>query len=83
LAHTMGYAPEREHLRIPSTRNIAVVGRKGGAFEEGGGDADGVEGRLGAAREVVVKEMGGDTSVEQVRLQWVKRGRGLMKPGAH
>jgi tRNASer (uridine44-2'-O)-methyltransferase len=32
---------------------------------------------------VVVKEMGGDTSVEQVRLQWVKRGSGLMKPGAH
>jgi tRNASer (uridine44-2'-O)-methyltransferase len=83
LAQAMGYVPEREHLRIPSTRNIAVVGRKGGAFEEGSGDGDGGEGRLEAAREVVVKEMGGDTSVEQVRLQWVKRGSGLMKPGAH
>jgi tRNASer (uridine44-2'-O)-methyltransferase len=80
LTAAMGYVPEREHLRIPSTRNIAVVGRKGDAFGEGGRD---LEGRLAAAREVVVKEMGGETSVDQVYLQWVKRGSGLMKPGAH
>ena len=80
LTNAMGYVPEREHLRIPSTRNIAVVGRNGGAFGEGEG---GLEVRLDRAREVVVREMGGETGVDQVYLQWVKRGSGLMKPGAH
>lgn len=77
LTDAMGYVVEREHLRIPSTRNIAVVGRR--FVDES--DRRGVEERMQAAREVVVKEMGGEVSIEQVRNQWVARGSGLMKPG--
>jgi tRNASer (uridine44-2'-O)-methyltransferase len=73
----MGYVVEKEHLRIPSTRNIAVVGRK----MVDGNRGQSLGGRLQFAREVVEKEMGGEVSIEQVRMQWVARGSGLMKPG--
>ena len=77
LTESMGYVVEKEHLRIPSTRNIAVVGRK---FEK---EDDGrtLDERLQYARKIVEKEMGGEVSIEQVRMQWVARGSGLMKPG--
>lgn len=77
LTESMGYVVEREHLRIPSTRNIAVVGRR---FEKGD-DERGLEERLECARRIVEKEMGGSVSIDQVRTQWVARGSGLMKPG--
>lgn len=77
LAESVGFVVEREHLRIPSTRNIAVVGRR--FVEEGEGA--GVEERLRFAREVVEREMGEGVSIKQVRMQWVARGSGLMKPG--
>ncbi|KAH6618700.1 hypothetical protein C7974DRAFT_35363 [Boeremia exigua] len=77
LTENMGFVVEKEHLRIPSTRNIAVVGRK---FEKED-DSRGLEERLQYAREVVEKEMGGQVGIEQVRVQWVARGSGLMKPG--
>ena len=77
LTESMGFVVEKEHLRIPSTRNIAVVGRR---FERED-DGRGLEERLQCAREVVEKEMGGQVSIEQVRTQWVARGSGLMKPG--
>lgn len=76
LTEAMGYAVEKEHLRIPSTRNIAVVGRR--FVEE---VESSLEQRMQKARDVVVREMGGQVSVEQVRTQWVARGSGLMKPG--
>lgn len=77
LTETTGYVVEREHLRIPSTRNIAVVGRRF-VNEEDCRTADEM---MRAARDVVVKEMGGQVGIEQVRNQWVARGSGLMKPG--
>jgi tRNASer (uridine44-2'-O)-methyltransferase len=77
LVESMGYVVEKEHLRIPSTRNIAVVGRK----MVDGNRGQSLGGRLQFAREVVEKEMGGEVSIEQVRMQWVARGSGLMKPG--
>ncbi|KAJ8116324.1 hypothetical protein OPT61_g2222 [Boeremia exigua] len=77
LTERMGYVVEREHLRIPSTRNIAVVGRK---FEKEEVEKS-LNQRLQYAREVVTKEMGGQVSIEQVMMQWVARGSGLMKPG--
>ena len=55
----MGFVVEKEHLRIPSTRNIAVVGRK---FEKED-DGRSLEERLQCAREVVEKEMGGQISI--------------------
>ena len=75
LTESMGYVVEKEHLRIPSTRNIAVVGRK---LEKE--DDSSLEERLKRAKDVVEKEMGGQVSIEQVRMQWVVRGSGLMKP---
>ncbi|KAJ4994366.1 hypothetical protein SVAN01_00195 [Stagonosporopsis vannaccii] len=77
LTESMGYVVEKEHLRIPSTRNIAVVGRK---FEKED-DGKSMEERLRYAQEIVKKETGGQVSIEQVRMQWVARGSGLMKPG--
>jgi tRNASer (uridine44-2'-O)-methyltransferase len=74
LTETMGYKVEKEHLRIPSTRNIAILGS--GDVGEGS-----EEERLSVAREVVEKEMGGATTVEQVRMMWMKSGGELVKPG--
>jgi len=74
----MSWVPEKEHLRIPSTRNIAIIGRKRNEIAGKGT----LEERLRFVSEVVEKEMGGETSIEQVRLQWLKRGSGLTKPGS-
>lgn len=78
VTETMGYMPEKEHLRIPSTRNIAIIGRT--KKPVGAPDEDPSR-KLDFARGVIENEMGGDTSIEQVRLQWLKRGSGLLKPG--
>ncbi|OAG04912.1 DUF1613-domain-containing protein [Paraphaeosphaeria sporulosa] len=78
LSAQMSWVPEKEHLRIPSTRNIAIIGRKRNEIAGKGT----LEERLRFVSEVVEKEMGGETSIEQVRLQWLKRGSGLTKPGS-
>lgn len=78
LTAQMSIVPEKEHLRIPSTRNIAIVGRR----KKGEGVQGGLEERMRFVREVVEREMGGETSIEQVGLQWVGRGSGLTKPGS-
>lgn len=78
LSATMSFVPEKEHLRIPSTRNIAIIGRKSDSSTEKGDLQD----RLRFVSEIVEKEMGGETSIDQVRLQWLKRGSGLVKPGS-
>jgi tRNASer (uridine44-2'-O)-methyltransferase len=78
LTEEMGYKVEKEHLRIPSTRNIAILGR--GGVGDNAGDLS-LEGRLRVAGEVVEKEMGGDTTLEQVRLMWMRSGGELVKPG--
>jgi tRNASer (uridine44-2'-O)-methyltransferase len=77
LTETMGYKVEKEHLRIPSTRNIAILGR----IRPGEVDGENSLEKLDFAREVVEKEMGGTTTVEQVRLMWMKSGGELVKPG--
>ncbi|KAF2689234.1 DUF1613-domain-containing protein [Lentithecium fluviatile CBS 122367] len=78
LTASMGYVVEKEHLRIPSTRNIAVIGRRRKDEDE---DEIGLEEKLQVVRRIVEKEMGGETTIEQVRLQWLKRAGGLTKPG--
>jgi len=82
ITSQVSFIPEKEHLRIPSTRNIAIVGKKRQGNTETETDLDG---KLRVARELVAKEMGGETSIEQVRRQWLKRGSGLLKPdkGGH
>ncbi|KAF1977981.1 DUF1613-domain-containing protein [Bimuria novae-zelandiae CBS 107.79] len=78
LTAQMSIVPEKEHLRIPSTRNIAIIGRK----VEGDQPKGSLEDRMRFVSEVIEKEMGGETSIDQVGLQWLKRGSGLMKPGS-
>jgi tRNASer (uridine44-2'-O)-methyltransferase len=82
LTAEMGYVSEKEHLRIPSTRNIAIIGRR---RKEEGGEELGLREKIEFVKGVVEKEMGGETSIEQVKMQWLKRGSGLLKPskGAH
>lgn len=78
LSAQMSFVPETEYLRIPSTRNVAMVGRK----RDGVADKGSLEERLKFVREIVEQEMGRGTSIAQVRLQWLKRGGGLTKPGS-
>ena len=82
LTEATGYKVEKEHLRIPSTRNIAVLGRtvrdKNGQGQ-GQGHASTKE-RLSFLSELVEKEMGGQT-IGQVCEAWMKSGHGLLKPG--
>jgi tRNASer (uridine44-2'-O)-methyltransferase len=80
LTEETGFVVEKEHLRIPSTRNIAVLGRmplKG--KEEEGGEAD-VEERLEFLRELVERESGGQP-IGQICTNWMQSGDGLMKTG--
>ncbi|KAH7075634.1 hypothetical protein BKA63DRAFT_511949 [Paraphoma chrysanthemicola] len=78
LTEQMGYEVEKEHLRIPSTRNLAVLGRT----RVGDDSAEkSVEERMGFARTLVESEMGGATTLEQVRLMWLRSGGELVKPG--
>jgi tRNASer (uridine44-2'-O)-methyltransferase len=77
LTAAMGYIPEKEHLRIPSTRNIAIIGR---TRKEEGGEMLGLQEKMEFVKGIVEKEMGSDTSIEQVKMQWLKRGSGLLKP---
>ncbi|ORY12334.1 hypothetical protein BCR34DRAFT_563938 [Clohesyomyces aquaticus] len=71
LALTLGYTPEKEYLRIPSTRNAAILGRK---IDSNVDEVD----RIAVVRTLVEKEMG--QSIDQVRDEWLGRGNALMKP---
>lgn len=78
LTEQVGYVPEKEHLRIPSTRNIAILGRR---RVVGVGGEKAVEERLESTRRLVEKEMGRETTIDHVERTWLERGSGLMKPG--
>ena len=67
LASRVGYEVEREWLRLPSTRNMGIVGRR---LEEGF-EGEGLEERRRRVADIVKRE-GADGVV------WVKRARGLM-----
>jgi tRNASer (uridine44-2'-O)-methyltransferase len=77
LTEAVGYKAEKEHLRIPSTRNTAVVGRKR-IGEVGEGDKNGEE-RMAIVRGLIEKEMGGATTIEQVWRMWMRSGGDLVK----
>ncbi|KAF2116711.1 hypothetical protein BDV96DRAFT_598576 [Lophiotrema nucula] len=76
LTDKMGYVAEKEHLRIPSTRNVAIIGRKRKEDIKDGEKTP--EEKMEFARRVVEEEMGG-MSIEKVREEWIGRGEGLMK----
>lgn len=73
LAVDMGYSPEREMLRIPSTRNAAVLGRQ----PDESSDVKDSASREDRAREVVARWLGGQQSLEQAGREWVKRASKL------
>ncbi|KAI9708224.1 MAG: tRNA(Ser) Um(44) 2'-O-methyltransferase [Bogoriella megaspora] len=76
LTEAMGYEGETEMLRIPSTRNTAIVGRKGrfqirdiaSGFGEVGEDL---------VKELVRSELG--KSLDHVAEEWIERARKIMK----
>ncbi|KAF2017275.1 DUF1613-domain-containing protein [Aaosphaeria arxii CBS 175.79] len=79
LTADVGFVPEKEHLRIPSTRNAAIVGRKR-RKADGEEKETTLEEKLEFARGVVENEMP-NASIKQVHMHWIKRGDVLMKPG--
>ncbi|RPB27470.1 DUF1613-domain-containing protein [Terfezia boudieri ATCC MYA-4762] len=71
LAERVGWVVEKEVLRIPSTRNVAVLGRRRMAVDTNsahGGQGDGIEDRV----RTVLREEGGGVG-------WVGKCIGLVK----
>lgn len=80
LAEEVGFEPEREILRIPSTRNTCVVGRKRVGGGEDSGGSGGFEERKVVLRDVVEREL--LKPLEWVSEEWIERARKLgRKPG--
>ncbi|KAL1792583.1 hypothetical protein ACET3X_009090 [Alternaria dauci] len=78
LTEETGYLVEKEHLRIPSTRNIAVLGRRSPKENECGDSHEDIKEKLECLRILVEREMGGQT-IGSVCAMWMKSGDGLMK----
>lgn len=87
LTEEIGFRPEREVLRIPSTRNQCIIGRK---LVKDAGDADGEIANAGAEdlalrlrviENVIERELG--RSLREVGAEWIARAEKLaMKPGS-
>lgn len=71
---------EKEHLRIPSTRNIAVLGRVASKEEGRKDNQASIEEILEFLRVLVEKESGGQP-IGQTCANWMQSGDGLMKTG--
>ncbi|KAI7029351.1 DUF1613-domain-containing protein [Hortaea werneckii] len=95
LSEEVGYEPEKEVLRIPSTRNQSIIGRRrrgrggggGGGGDpsaqeiNGGGDATGKRAREEEVVGIVERELG--MSVQVVGGEWIARAEKLAKkPGS-
>ncbi|KAK5115135.1 hypothetical protein LTR62_001832 [Meristemomyces frigidus] len=88
LAEAVDFQPEQEVLRIPSTRNLCIVGRYRSRSRSGdecrdGRTSDGEdrEARVVQVRDLVEAEVG--RSIEVVGRGWVERADGLArKPGS-
>lgn len=73
LSSSVGFEPEKEVLRIPSTRNQSIIGRR---YRE---QSD--EDRRSKVLGLVEEELG--RSVEEIGREWVERAEGLArKPGS-
>ncbi|KAI9370676.1 hypothetical protein BJX61DRAFT_80147 [Aspergillus egyptiacus] len=81
LAREVGYGVEKTLLRIPSTRNIGVLGRfpmdRDGA-EEGEGEVV-----VASVMEIVRRECERDGGVLGAAREWVERARGLTAGHGH
>lgn len=77
LAEAVGFEAEEEVLRIPSTRNASIVGRKRRAAD---GDVE-LDERRGKVIELVEEELG--RAIEDVGGEWIERAEKLeKKPGS-
>ncbi|RMX79576.1 hypothetical protein D0869_08209 [Hortaea werneckii] len=84
LSEEVGYEPEKEVLRIPSTRNQSIIGRRRrDPYQDinGGGDGAGKRVREEEVLGVVERELG--MSVQTVGGEWIARAEKLArKPGS-
>ena len=91
LAERVGYAVESEYLRIPSTRNLCVIGRGfsdtdgtlsfGNKRRDKGSDSDRDESeaeRLQKVEELVQEEVG---DLDKAAKEWMRAVRGLTSAG--
>jgi tRNASer (uridine44-2'-O)-methyltransferase len=69
LSEELGFAVEKEMLRIPSTRNAAILGRM---KENEGGEHIGMEEKEMKVKQVLQREVG---IAAVVGMQWVQRAR--------
>ena len=69
LAEDVRFSPEKEMLRIPSTRNAAIIGRKNNPDEKDSTDSR--QERTDKVREILEREMGMELDV--ISKQWVER----------
>ncbi|KAM0693152.1 hypothetical protein Q7P36_007709 [Cladosporium allicinum] len=77
LAEAVGFEAEEEVLRIPSTRNASIVGRKRRVAD---GDVE-LDERRGKVIELVEEELG--RAIEDVGGEWIERAEKLeKKPGS-
>lgn len=85
VAAEVGFDVEKTLLRIPSTRNIGVIGGRRSAIlkGQGGNGQESADGETVRQRieEVVDRECARDGGVSAAARIWVERARGLQKPG--
>lgn len=74
LAEAVGFEAEEEILRIPSTRNASIVGRRRRVVD---GDEVGLDERRLKVVELVEEELG--RSIEDVGREWIERAEKLEK----
>lgn len=80
LAEEVGYRPEREVLRIPSTRNHCIIGRRRAEPIDG---SSAEEADVGKQKVVDIVERELRTSVQAAGTEWIQRGEKLSKkPGS-
>ncbi|KAK6432704.1 tRNA(Ser) Um(44) 2'-O-methyltransferase [Oleoguttula sp. CCFEE 5521] len=82
ISEAVGFEVETEVLRIPSTRNHSVIGRRRREHSKGGsGELGTIEDREALVKTLIEREMG--LSIRNVAHDWVMRaGKIAQKPGS-
>lgn len=71
LAEEAGYAPQKEMLRIPSTRNAAIVGRMAASNDLGAASEQARRDAMQRVHGILERELG--RPLEQIRQEWLER----------